>query len=243
MTDEKLRRGMIAEAARLLYSRTEKDYFRAKLKAGRRLCRGWIKPSELPTDAEIRDEIQRMAILFGGNVNAFLGNETSDTNLANERATEKAENDRFDVYRSLLIPLETVMQVEHFHPEGDVLYHLLQCYVLARNELPYDEEFQLAALLHDVGMGIDKHNHVQAGIEALSGYITDRTAWLIEHHMEVHKIRDRTIGHRAHQRLRASPDYDELMLLGTCDRGGRVCGAVVPEVDVALDELRRLAQI
>ena len=39
---------------------------------------------------------------------------------------------------------------EH-HPEGDVLYHLLQCYVLAVDELPYDEEFQLAALLHDVG--------------------------------------------------------------------------------------------
>ena len=43
------------------------------------------------------------------------------------------------------------MQGKKHHPEGDVLYHLLQCYVLAADELPYDEEFQLAAWLHDVG--------------------------------------------------------------------------------------------
>jgi|GEM_PF-4924571 len=39
------------------------------------------------------------------------------------------------------------MQGKQHHPEGDVLYHLLQCYVLAFNEQPHDEEFQLAALL------------------------------------------------------------------------------------------------
>src|SRR5580704_4503721 len=67
MTDEKLRRGIIVEAARLMYSRSETEYFRAKLKAARRICRGWVKPSELPSNAEIRDEIQRMAALFEGN--------------------------------------------------------------------------------------------------------------------------------------------------------------------------------
>ena len=43
---------------------------------------------------------------------------------------------------------------------------------LARDELPYDEEFLLAALLHDVGKAIDPHDHVAAGLEALEGYIT-----------------------------------------------------------------------
>jgi len=365
MTDEKLRRGIIVAAARLMYSHQETEYFRAKLKAARRLCRGWVKPSELPSNAEIRDEIQRMANLFEGEsrfdrlremrvaalrymrllshckpkiigstftghirqgsdidihvfaastdsitgclddegieytverkrvrkhgeerqfthihirdrfpveltmyapdkssyvfkssitgkpmeratlaeFEEFLREEYPAVDLTDELAAAEAAIDRFQVYRSLLIPLETVMQDPHFHPEGDVLYHSLQCYVLAKDQLPYDEEFQSAALLHDVGKGLDKYNHVEAGLEALEGQITDRTAWLIEHHMDVHAIRDRSIGHRAHQRLRESPDYDELLLLGKCDRGGRVCGAIVPEVDDALDELRELARM
>ena len=66
MADEKLRRQLIVEAARLMYSRQESEYFRAKMKAARRTCRGGLKPSELPTNAEIRDEIQRMANLYEG---------------------------------------------------------------------------------------------------------------------------------------------------------------------------------
>ena len=365
MTDEKLRRGIIVEAARMMYSRHETEYYRAKLKAARRICRGWVKPSELPSNSEIRDEIQRMATLFEGNARfdrlremrvealrimrllahcrpkiigstftghvrqgsdidihvfsssvdaitgsldaegmdyeverkrvrklgeerlfthihirdrfpieltvyspdkssfvfkssitgkameratlpefeLFLRQEYPDSDLEAEVASAEEAIDRFQVYRALLIPLETVMQDEYYHPEGDVLYHLLQCYVLAREELPYDEEFQLAALLHDIGKGLDKYNHVEAGLEALEGHITARTAWLIEHHMDVHKIRDRTIGHRAHLRLRESPDYEDLMRLGICDRGARICGAQVPDVDEALDELRDLARM
>ena len=98
-------------------------------------------------------------------------------------------------------------------------------------------------MLHDVGKGLDKHNHVETGLEALDGHITSRTAWLIEHHMDVHKIRDRTIGHRAHLRLKESDDYDDLLRLGACDRGGRVCGAIVPDVEDVLDELRELARM
>ena len=365
MSDEKLRRGIIVAAARLMYERRETEYYRAKMKAARRLCQGWVKPSELPSNAEIRDEIQRMAALFEGNsrfdrlremrvealrvmrllnhcrpriigstftghirqgsdidihvfassveavtgclddegmdydvehkrvrkhgeervfthihirdrypieltlyppdklsfvfkssitgkamerasiaeFEAFLRTEYPDSDLENEVAAAEAAIDRFQVYRSLLVPLETVMQDSYYHPEGDVLYHLLQAYVLARNELPYDEEFQLAALLHDVGKGLDSSNHVEAGLEALEGHITPRTAWFIEHHMAVHQIRDRTIGHRAHHRLMESPDFEELLLLGECDRKGRICGATVPEVDDALDELRELARL
>lgn len=365
MSDGKLRRGIIVEAARMMYERRETEYYRAKMKAARRLCQGWVKPSELPSNAEIRDEIQRMAALFEGesrfdrlremrvealrvmrlvahckpkiigstftghirqgsdidihvfasNVEAvtsclddegmdydvehkrvrkhgeervfthihirdrfpieltlyppdklgyvfkssitgkameraslaefeaFLRSEYPDSSLDDELAAAEAAVDRFQVYRSLLVPLETVMQDAHYHPEGDVLYHLLQTYVLARYELPYDEEFQLAALLHDIGKGLDSGNHVAAGLEALEGHITERTAWFIEHHMEVHQIRNRSIGHRAHHRLIASPDYEELLLLGECDRKARVCGAVVPDLDDALDELRELARL
>ena len=66
MTDAKLRRAIIVESARLMYSRSESEYYRAKLKAAQRLCQGWVKPSDLPTNAEIRDEILRLANLFEG---------------------------------------------------------------------------------------------------------------------------------------------------------------------------------
>ena len=364
MTNERLRRAIVVEAARLMYSRNQTEYYRAKLKAAKRLCKGWVKPSELPTNAEIRDEIQRMANLFEGSsrfdrlremrvealrvmrllcrfrpkiigstftghirhgsdidihifaastepvescldaegfdyrverkivrkqgeerifthlhiqdryaieltmyapdkasfafrssitgkaieratlpeFEAFMKQQYPDQDLESEVLAAEAAIDRFQIYRSLLLPLASVMQGKVHHPEGDVLYHLLQCYMLAVDELPYDEEFQLAALLHDVGKGLDANDHVGSGLEALEGHITPRTAWLIEHHMEAHQVRDRTIGFRAHQRLKASPDYETLLLLSECDRNGRVTGAQVLELDDVFDALRDLAR-
>lgn len=364
MTDHRLRQAIIVEAARLMYFRHQTEYYRAKMKAAERLCKGWVKPSELPSNSEIRDEIQRMAKLYEGDarldrlqemrlealrimrvlsrfrpriigstftghirhgsdidihvfststqpIEACLDDEgipysverkqvrkhgeertfthihvmgkfpveltvypldkisfvfrSSITGKAIERATlpeyeqlmgswypdvdldpetleADAAMDRFMIYRSLLLPLGAMVQGKTFHPEGDVLTHLLQCYDLAVEQFPWDEEFQLAALLHDVGKGIDPDDHVRSGLEALEGTITPRTAWLIEHHMEAHQIHDRTIGYRAHQRLKASEDYETLLALGECDRAARVPGVPVPDVDDALEEIRELAR-
>ena len=63
--------------------------------------------------------------------------------------------DRFAVYLMRWLPLEAVKQNPKFHPEGDALYHSLQVFHLAREARPYDEEFLLAALLHDVGKAVD----------------------------------------------------------------------------------------
>jgi len=128
--------------------------------------------------------------------------------------------------------------------EGDALYHSLQVFDLASRELPYDEEFLLAALLHDVGKGIDPHDHVGAALEALEGYITPRTAWLIEHHMEAHALHDGTLGARSRRRLEESAPYDleELKLLSRCDRQGRLRGVEAPELDEALEYIRELAK-
>ena len=49
-----------------MYLRQESEYMRAKLKAARRICRGWVKPEELPSNAEIRDEIQVFARIHEG---------------------------------------------------------------------------------------------------------------------------------------------------------------------------------
>ncbi|MCA9254152.1 MAG: hypothetical protein KDA33_00885 [Phycisphaerales bacterium] len=161
-----------------------------------------------------------------------------------ESALCRAEDflDRFELYRSLLLPLENVKQNPKWHPEGDALYHSLQVFELARDERPYDEEFLLAALLHDVGKAIDPGDHVGAGLLALEGTITDRTTFLIEHHMIVQELRAGTLGQKATQRLRRHEDYDDLLLLGELDQRGRVPGAEVGDVDEALAFIRELAE-
>ncbi len=148
--------------------------------------------------------------------------------------------DRFLVFQALLIPLENVRQSPRYHPEGDALFHSLQVFMLAREEMPYDEEFLLAALLHDVGKAIDPDDHIAAGLEALDGFISPRTAWLIGRHMEAHKIHDRTIGLRRRRRLAQSPWFDDLCVLGQCDRAGRVPGAAVDELDEILDYIEKI---
>ena len=127
-----------------------------------------------------------------------------------------------------------------YHPEGDVLYHSLQVFELARERRPYDEEFLLAALLHDVGKGLDRGNHVEAALQALDGLITERTRFFIERHMDAHAYRAGRLGARARRELEASPDLEELLLLEECDAAGREPGAVVGTVDEALDYLREL---
>ena len=66
MPADKLRRRIAWEAARLMYDRQESEYYRAKLKAARRFCRGWVKPQDLPTNSEIRDQIQSLARMHEG---------------------------------------------------------------------------------------------------------------------------------------------------------------------------------
>ena len=106
-------------------------------------------------------------------------------------------------FRLLLLPLENVKQNPKHHPEGDVLFHLLQVFELARDTRAYDEEFffNRGAAAHDVGKGIDRYDHVRAGLDALDGLITERTAFFIAHHMEALEYKTGTLGHRARKHL------------------------------------------
>src|SRR5215212_7284739 len=115
---------------------------------------------------------------------ALLRAEDPDVDLDEEVETLEDHINRFELYRMLLQPLEGVKQSPKHHPEGDALYHSLQVFELARAERAYDEEFLLAALLHDVGKAIDPSDHVTAGLAALEGTITPRTAFLIANHMQ-----------------------------------------------------------
>lgn len=173
---------------------------------------------------------------------AFLTKEYPGVDLSFDSPDSVMDDDeRYSRFRALLVPLEHVQQNPAYHPEGDALYHSLQVFELARDRVPWDEEFLLAALLHDVGKGIDRHNHVEAGLEALDGLITERTAFLIEHHMEAHQLADQTLGHRAKVRLQASEHYEDVLLLQELDQAGRRRGAQVPTVDAALGYIRELA--
>jgi hypothetical protein len=82
---------------------------------------------------------------------------------------------------------------------------------------------------------------VAAALQALEGSITERTAWLIEHHMEAHALKSGSLGIKARARIQQSEYYDDLMLLSELDRRGRVRGAAVCELDDALEVLRELA--
>ncbi len=143
--------------------------------------------------------------------------------------------DRFAIYKMRLGPLEAVKQNPRYHPEGDALYHSLQVFERAREARPYDEEFLLAALLHDVGKAIDPQDHVAAAVEALRGAVTPRTLWLIAHHMDL-------LAPRARPSADDPEDLDDLKLLRELDDAGRVPGAPVGTIDEALAYLRGLEQ-
>jgi hypothetical protein len=213
--------------------REESEYFRARWKAALRVCGGNPQPGDLPKNREIHEEIVRFEESL--KQDAF--------GLPPEYSLRHAEpGERLRLYETLLLPLEQIHENRQSHPEGDVLYHSLQVFQLAREAQPYDEEFLLAALLHDVGKAIDPKEHVAAALVALDGSITARTAWLIEHHVEALQMRDGTLGVRSRHRLESSADFDDLVLLADCDRQGRARGVTVPDVIDALAYVRSLPE-
>jgi hypothetical protein len=219
MSHDKLRQQIAAEAARLIQSKEETAYYDAKMRAARSLRQGWIPTEKLPENREIRDQMQHRLTV-----------QPAD-----------GTNDRFARYHLLLVPLEGVKLNTTEHPEGDALYHSLQVFDLVRDRIPYDEELQLAGLLHEVGRAVDPRDPVKSTLESLEGHITERTVWLIEKMPEAAALRDGTLGARSRKRLEASADFDDLMLLDECDRLGRVRGVEVPEIEDALEDLRQLA--
>jgi hypothetical protein len=241
MSIERLRRRVAFEAARLIYAREETQYDRAKIKAVRRFVVGDIPPDELPCNREIRRCISDIERSTPEEQEQILSQMSDDREHG--RPTEAAEDtvDRFRTYELLLAPLENVLQSPDVHPEGDVLYHSLQVFELARQALPYDEEFLLAALLHDVGKSIDRRNHIAAALELLDDAVSPRTAWLIEHHVDAMLLREGALGVRARRRLEADESFEDLMLLADCDRRGRQVGMATPDVQEALDYVRHLA--
>src|SRR5471032_3221753 len=67
MADARIRRQIALIAARLMYERQESEYFTAKRKAARQLGVEYrFRPRDLPSNSEIRDQIQALANLLEG---------------------------------------------------------------------------------------------------------------------------------------------------------------------------------
>ena len=358
----RIRRQIAWQAARLIHDEEVRQYYPAKMKAARRVCQGWVRPWDLPTNGEIHQQLlsfsrpldrpqqgdqllvmrlsalalmQRLSgfrprligsvlaghvhpgsdinlHLFASSLEAItsildedllqydvqkrtihkegqvrhyvhvqirgpfpveltvyphnvanvtlkstisgralrtssiaeleklLGKDYPELDLEEELAALEEAPDRFGLYLALLLPLENVRQNPKQHPEGDALYHSLQVFQLAGQERPYDEEFLTAALLHDLGKAIDPDDPVAAALEALEGFITERTAWLIENLADAHRLSDGTIGSRHRKRLAGHESYEELVLLADCDRRGRRIGEEVPLPEDAVELLSQL---
>jgi hypothetical protein len=219
---------------------TENDYYAAKRKAAAVLGHR-VRPGDLPSDSEVREQVLVLARSRTGAPD--LADEPPEPTTDAEGPEALAVHvDRFAIYKMRLEPLESVKQNPRSHPEGDALYHSLQVFELARDARPYDEEFLLAALLHDVGKAVDPQNPVAASVEALQGTVTERTLWLIKHQKEAYAHRDRTLSPRARKALGESEFFDDLMLLRELDEAGRVPGTPVGTVAEALEYLRSLEQ-
>ena len=138
--------------------------------------------------------------------------------------------DRFAIYKMRLEPLAAVKQNPKWHPEGNALYHSLQVFERARTVRPYDEEFLLAALLHDVGKAIDPRDPGPAAVEALRGSIPERTLSLI---VGFHDDRPGSTPDDADFR-------DDLAALREIDAAGRIPGVPVGTIEEALNYLAGL---
>ena len=67
MADERIRRQLAFLAAQMMYLRTETEYFTAKRKAAKQLGVEYRhRPGDLPSNKEIRDQIQAMARIHEG---------------------------------------------------------------------------------------------------------------------------------------------------------------------------------
>jgi hypothetical protein len=215
----RLRRRITGEAARGVTRGS--DSRRAVFRAARRVARDWVPADQLPAAAEVRDEVHRR-IDATGSLAHLLG-------------------DRFDALAACVAVLATVRQDPTRHPEGDALEHSLQVFALVHAERPFDEELLTAALVHDVGLAIDRRDPVAATLEAVGDLLTPRTRWLVESLPAARAYAAETLGHRARKRLEAHPDFLDVLLLAEADRRGRQRGLAAPSLDEAVAALRDLA--
>ncbi len=246
MADHALREAIATEAARLILRRKVIEYHEARIRASRWMSKRRLSAQEMPTNAEIQAKVEALACLFAEEQAAFERSlhpdEPVDVDLSEDlEETEVADDeyhpDTFPLLRILMNRLDGLRLDTTQHPEGDALYHSLQVYELALAERPWDEEFLLAALIHDVGLGIDRRHPVVATLNTVGHLLTERTCFLIEHWRDgIDYLRTG----KTSRSLRKSDHFDDIVLLARFDLQGRVPGAEVGTLDEALEYIASL---
>lgn len=218
---DKLRSRIAGVAGRMLVDRGG-DARRAGFRAARRVGRGWVPPWHIPDAGEIRREAERELV---------KGSDAEASRLG---------GDRFDALEGLVRVLATVKRDPVKYPEGDALEHSLQVFARVAEECAWDEELLTAALVHDVGLAIDRADATAAALEALGDLVTPRTLWFVEMLPVATARHNGTLGARARHRLEAHPDCESLLLLESADRRGHVRAGVAPTLEEAIGILRDL---
>ncbi len=136
MADAKVRRQIAMLAARLMYDREESEYFTAKRKAAKRLGVEYkYRPKDLPSNAEIRDQIGALAFVYEG--------DRRDENLLQMRLEALRMMRRLSAFRPRLIGS---VLTGHVRKGSDVDIHVFSdnasavTAVLDEEHLPYTVE-------------------------------------------------------------------------------------------------------
>jgi hypothetical protein len=211
---DKMRRRITAAAARGVGGGS--DARRATFRAARRLARGWVPAEQLPSPLEVHGAAARSI------------------------APGAAHGDRLARIAAIVGVLERVSPEPVGATRDDMLDQSLRVFGIVHAERPFDEELLTAALVHDVGMAIDRADPVARGIEALGDLITPRTRWLVETLPAARAYDERTLGQRARQRLESHPDFLDILLLAEAGRHARAGGPDGPSLEAAIAVLREL---
>ena len=206
------RKAIALEAAKMLHSEKEHDYYIAKKRAAQNLGISFFYKENVPSNKEVRHQLQRLNYLY-----------------ENPQQT----TDKYCDFKMLLQPLE---EIKHsvLHPEGDMLYHSLQVFELAKEWHSYDVDFLQAALLHDIGKAIDPQHHAEVGAHAVENLVSERVFFLICHHTQAQLLTKGKLGHKAKVMLKQSEYFDDLLELNELNQQGREPGAEVGSLDEAL---------
>jgi hypothetical protein len=145
MADERIRKQIALLAARLMYDRSESEYFTAKRKAARQLGVEYrFRPKDLPSNAEIRDQIQALAGFYEG-----------------DRRRDNLRDMRVEAYRMMRLlsafrpRLIGSVWTGHVRQGSDIDIHVFSnttsavTAVLDENRLPYEVERKRVIKRHE----------------------------------------------------------------------------------------------
>src|SRR5437764_596428 len=246
MSDVRLRQAIALEAARLMDERVESEYYTAKRKAAKRLCRRGVKPEDLPSNAEIREQIQVFARIHEG-----------DRRTENLRAMRLEALRLMRILRAFRPRLIGSVMTGHVRKGSDIDLHLftdspgLVTDSLEQEGLQYDLERKQVVKHGESRVFTHIHVFDRFNVE-LTVYPEDKAHYVFKSSISGKPIERASIRELEELlaaeypdldldgELEASPDFEDLMLLRECDDAGRVPGAVVGTVDEALTYLREL---